>query len=206
MDLQEGVLVTNQRDSKSIITYHRLSRCFNHNHTEWHRKILKSQVTDKLVCKFTDHTVFHLVITDHRQYLCHKSQTYFQPFHKSQTLFLLKEPYWHSSMYLQVICMVIRLSMSLVMKVMRTLLILLSSENILISLDLFCLFRSTIATIPFCLVFSSPEHKVLMLSFYHLWMFGACPSVSLSSVHNLIANTLEDSFDQIVLKLGQNHL
>ena len=41
--------------------------------------------------------------------------------------------------------MVTGLSMSLVMKVMWTLSILLSSENILISLDLSCLFRSTIA-------------------------------------------------------------
>ena len=53
-----------------------------HTHTY---KSKKTTFTDKLFCKFTDHRVFYLAITDHRHYLCHKSQTYFQPFHKSQT-------------------------------------------------------------------------------------------------------------------------
>ena len=46
----------------------------------WHTAAL----VIKLFCKFTDHRVFYLSITDHRQYLCHKSQTFFQPFYKSQ--------------------------------------------------------------------------------------------------------------------------
>ena len=40
------------------------------------QRILKSQVTDNLFCKFTDHRVFYLAITDHRQYLCHKSDLF----------------------------------------------------------------------------------------------------------------------------------
>ena len=61
------------------------------------QRILKLQVTDKLFCRFKDHRVFYLAITEHRQYLCHKSQTYFQPFHKSQTL---KQPNHKSQKYL----------------------------------------------------------------------------------------------------------
>ena len=40
------------------------------------QRILKSQVTDKLFCKFTDHRVFNLAITDNTQYLCLKLQTF----------------------------------------------------------------------------------------------------------------------------------
>ena len=75
--------------SQRLKIYNHKSQTFQKLQSQSHRlaqRILKSQVTDKLFCKFTDHRVFNSAITDHRQYLFRKSRTYFQPFHKSQTL------------------------------------------------------------------------------------------------------------------------